>query len=156
MPYAIRGESECCRAVLEGNGTRDLKREETIMYRLIALFAFGALLVSTGTEAQAQTFGLRLGGHHGYSSSGYSFGSNYLHNSYHNNLEHKDYHRALYHRDAHRYPMTYSGHNRLHDNLEHDSYHDRLQHRGLHRSGAFRPSWGFGLSGRGYSIRLGW
>ncbi len=120
------------------------------MYRFIAILSFGALLLSTGTEAEAQNFQIRLGGH-SYSSQGYSFGSSYRHNSYHDNLQHNDYHRALYHRAAHRYPMTWNGHGQLHDALQHDRYHDRLQHRGLHRSGYFYPS-----RGQGYSIRLGW
>ena len=120
------------------------------MYRLIAIFAFGTLLMFSTTDVQAQNFQFQLGGNgHSYSSPWFSYGSSYRHNSYHGNLQHNDYHRSLYHRDAHRYPMTWSGHGRLHDALEHDSYHDRLQHRGLHRSGYFYPS------GRGYSIRFG-
>ena len=121
------------------------------MYRFIAIFALGTLLMFSATDAQAQVIQFRLGGNgHSYFSPLFSYGSSYRHNSYHNNLEHNDYHRYLYHRDAHRYPMTWSGHGRLHDALEHDSYHDRLQHRGLHRSGYFYPS------GRGYSIQFGW
>ena len=124
------------------------------MYRLIAIVAFLALLIGTTPDAKAEDSRIRLGSY-GYSPQ-LSFGSSYRHNSYHDSLGHNGYHRVQGHRDAHRYPMTWSGHGRVHDSLNHGAYHDQVDHRAKHRGGAFYPSWSLGISGRRYSIRLGW